>query len=200
MRGKEQWAELLATLAGGPLEGSSRLVEMSFTLTYLSFVIGYLISPFAKQVQRLNEARWNRPGRIIERIWDTVTRDQASRDHKAWEQEVKNIKAEIERRKKYAAIEKRHADYLAWKASPEGPLPTDDAAAKVKSVGEYDWLRALNPGAGALSAKIRAEFTMYNGLAVAMVPVGAIAIASHAWVLAVVAFSSAPVLAFRGLT
>ena len=29
MRGKEQWAELLATLAGGPLEGSSRLVEMS---------------------------------------------------------------------------------------------------------------------------------------------------------------------------
>jgi len=51
-----------------------------------------------------------------------------------------------------------------------------------------------------LSAKVRAEFTMYNGLAVALVPVAAIAIVDHAWVLAAGSFMLAPVMAFRGLT
>jgi hypothetical protein len=39
---------------------------------------------------------------------------------------------------------------------------------KPKEAGAYDWLRLHHPDAGALSAKIRAEFTMHNGLAVVL--------------------------------
>jgi hypothetical protein len=204
--GTERWAALLTALAGGQLDGPSRLVEMSFTLTLMSFLIGYLISPFAKLVQRLNDARWPPVGSFfertwegIERTWDGIALNPDAGAHKANKREIARIKSSKEQDKTYKEARDKLAVYTEWKKDTENfETPKDDSAEKKEVY--YDWLRALHPGAGALSAKVRAEFTMYNGLAVAFVLVCAIAVAAQNWVLAAASLVLAPVMAFRGFT
>ena len=71
----------------------------------------------------------------------------------------------------------------------------------------YDQLRAHRPDAGALCAKIRAEFTMHNALSVAFVAVAAMSTQSDAiatdgwhWFWALTSLSVAVLMAWRGAT
>ena len=74
-----------------------------------------------------------------------------------------------------------------------GVKPTD--------AGEgYDWLRAFHPDAGALCAKIRAEFTMHNALSVAFLAVAVMAVLAGEYVAALASTAAAPLMAFRGAT
>ncbi|WP_179855383.1 hypothetical protein [Paractinoplanes atraurantiacus] len=64
----------------------------------------------------------------------------------------------------------------------------------------YDWLRRNAPEAGALSAKIRAEFTMHNALAVAFLAIAVMAVVAREWGWAVASALTAPLMAYRGAT
>ena len=114
------------------------MAAMSLVALFLSFLVGYVLAPIAKQVQRMNE-------RLLLKDPDT---------------------------------------------------------------GEmYDQLRAHRPDAGALCAKIRAEFTMHNALSVAFVAVAlmstqsdAIATGGWHWFWALVSLGVAVLMDWRGAT
>lgn len=65
---------------------------------------------------------------------------------------------------------------------------------------KYDWLRLHAPDAGALCAKLRAEFTMYNGLAVVFALFGAasLLVSPANWVAVVGLFVLALLMGYRG--
>lgn len=62
----------------------------------------------------------------------------------------------------------------------------------------YDWLRAHHPGAGALCAKIRAEFTMYYALSVAFLAAAVMAALDGAAAWALASLLAVPLTAWRG--
>ena len=62
----------------------------------------------------------------------------------------------------------------------------------------YDWLRAHQPAAGALCAKIRAEYTMYYALSAAFLAVAVMASVSGAFTWALASLLAVPLTAWRG--
>src|SRR6266498_1248389 len=103
--GHSAWSNALNLVLAGHLGNNNALPAVSLSLTVVPFIVGYLIAPLAKGVQRGNEHAW----------WFLPDRQWVSGD---------------------------------------------------EAVGNgYDQLRLKHPDAGALCAKIRAEFTMYNALA-----------------------------------
>src|SRR5919112_5099369 len=64
----------------------------------------------------------------------------------------------------------------------------------------YDWLQENATDAGALSAKIRAEFTMYNALSVAFLAITVMACIAGKYSWAVPSGLAAPLMAYRGAT
>jgi hypothetical protein len=62
----------------------------------------------------------------------------------------------------------------------------------------YDWLRAHQPAAGALCAKIRAEYTMYYALSAAFLAVAVMASVSGAFAWALASLLAVPLTARRG--
>jgi hypothetical protein len=62
----------------------------------------------------------------------------------------------------------------------------------------YDWLRVHQPAAGALCAKIRAEYTMYYALSAAFVAVAVMASVSGAFAWALASLLAVPLTAWRG--
>jgi hypothetical protein len=137
--GGDEWSRVLDALLGGHLNGDNAVAAMSLVALFLSFLVGYVLAPIAKQVQRMNER-------------------------------------------------------LLLKKDPD--------------TGErYDQLRAHRPDAGALCAKIRAEFTMHNALSVAFVAVAVMSTQSDAiatrgwhWFWALASLGVAVLMAWRGAT
>jgi hypothetical protein len=128
--GRDRWSDLLNALLGGYLDSSNVVAIATLTFFFLSFLVGHILAPFAKGVQRLNER---------------------------------------------TLVDK------------------DPCAGK-----RYDWLRAHHGDAGALCAKIRAEFLMYDALSIAFLVVAAMAILTSAVPLAIAAVLAVPLMAYRG--
>jgi hypothetical protein len=64
----------------------------------------------------------------------------------------------------------------------------------------YDWLRVNKADAGALCAKIRAEFTMHNALSVAFLPITVMAGLAGDYYWAIASGLAVPLMAVRGAT
>jgi hypothetical protein len=56
--GQHAWAYLLNALLAGYLDGSNAAPAATLVLFFMPFVIGYVLTPFAKFVQRGNEHHW----------------------------------------------------------------------------------------------------------------------------------------------
>jgi hypothetical protein len=138
--GRDDWRRLLDGLLGGNLDVGNALPVSMLALLFLSFLLGYLLAPFARGMQRLNEA----PPLVSK------------------------------------AIRRR------WFANDP------DAEAR------YDWLRAHQPAAGALCAKIRAEYTMYYALSAAFLAVAVMASAGGAFAWALASLLAVPLTARTG--
>lgn len=135
--GHSAWSSALNLVLAGHLDNNNALPAVSLSLTVVPFIVGYLIAPFAKGVQRGNEHSW----RFLPGQW--VSED---------------------------------------KAAGNG----------------YDLLRLQYPDAGALCAKIRAEFTMYNALAVAAALIALMAILAGRYYIFIASFLAIPLVAQRG--
>ncbi|MGB4847669.1 MAG: hypothetical protein WBP41_07095 [Saprospiraceae bacterium] len=126
------WETSLAYIFGDSFsQGSPALSLLIFLAT--GYIIGELISPAAKEVQRIGEKGIRKY--FIENVLAKVfTKSQNKKEIKLTGEQLKEKKEEenLQKQKKL----------------------------------EYDRLRFTNPDVGALCAKIRAEFTMHNGLAV----------------------------------
>jgi len=138
--GQDDWRRLLDSLLGGNLDDGNALPVSMLALLFLSFLLGYLLAPFARGMQRLNEA----PPLVSK------------------------------------AIRRR------WFANDP------DAEAR------YDWLRAHQPAAGALCAKIRAEYTMYYALSAAFLAVAIVASVGGAFAWALASLLAVPLTARAG--
>jgi hypothetical protein len=113
------WSSILERYLGSPFGTKDSLLISAALFMLAAYVVGQLLSPYAKLVQRIGESK---PVRDIT--------------------ESKFIQR----------IGKR----LGFNPKPMPNAPS----------GAYDWLRIHGKEAGAQCAKIRAEFTMHNGLAV----------------------------------
>jgi hypothetical protein len=109
------WSQILTKYLGAAFAGKDALLVSTILFPMTAYVVGQLLSPFAKGVQRIGEWKFFR-----------------------WKKEPKKFK---------------------WKMEPKEKAPK----------GAYDWLRVKDKDAGAQCAKIRAEFTMHNGLFVTFV-------------------------------
>ena len=138
--GQDDWRRLLDALLGGNLDDGNALPVSGLALLFLSFLLGYLLAPFARGMQRLNEAP------------PLVTK--------------------VTRRRWFA----------------------NDPEAEAR----YDWLRAHRPAAGALCAKIRAEYTMYYALSAAFLAVAIVASVGGAFAWALASLLAVPVTAWGG--
>jgi hypothetical protein len=138
--GQDDWRRLLDSLLGGNLHDDNALPVSMLAVVFLSFLLGYLLAPFTRGVQRLNEAP-------------------------PWV-------AKVTRRR--------------WFANDPNAEP------------RYDWLRAHQPAAGALCAKIRAEYTMYYALSAAFLAVAVMASVSGALAWALASLLAVPLTAWRG--
>lgn len=154
--GQESWRFLLNAVLGGQLDSTNALPIATLTLLFVPLVIGYVMAPLAKLVQRGNEHGWwllrSRPSRSV-----------YEESGKRW-----------------------------WQ-------PKDWWVLKDEGAGEgYDYLRADHPKTGAYVAKIRAEFTMHNALAVAFAAIAVVSWRASEpwWVLA--SLIAAPLMAHRG--
>jgi len=138
--GRDDWRRLLDSLLGGNLHDDNALPVSMLAVVFLSFLLGYLLAPFTRGVQRLNEAP-PLVGRVTRRRWFANDPDAEPR---------------------------------------------------------YDWLRAHQPAAGALCAKIRAEYTMYYALSAAFVGVAVMASLGGAVAWALASLLAVPLTAWRG--
>ncbi|MFC7496511.1 MULTISPECIES: hypothetical protein [unclassified Nocardioides] len=151
--GQDAWRGLLDTVAGGQLDSDNALPIATLVLIFVPFVVGYLIAPLAKLVQRGNEHGWRLP-----------------------------------------PLRTRSASEASRKRHPKNWWVTSD-----KGAGRgYDWLRAEHPQTGAYVAKIRAEFTMHNALAVAFGAICVMALWAHEWWWALASLVAAPLMGWRG--
>src|SRR5215212_7893316 len=138
--GRDDWRRLLDALLGGNLHDDNALPVSMLAVAFLSFLVGYLLAPFTRVVQRLNEAP-PLVGRATRRRWFANDPDAEPR---------------------------------------------------------FDWLRAHQPAAGALCAKIRAEYTMYYALSAALLAVAVMASVSGAFAWALASLLAVPLTAWTG--
>ena len=138
--GQDDWRRLLDALLGGNLHDDNALPVSMLAVLFLSFLLGYLLAPFTRGMQRLIEA----PPLI----------------------------AKVTRRRWF----------------------TNDPDAEAR----FDWLRAHEPAAGALCAKIRAEYTMYYALSAALLAIAVMALVSGALAWALASLLAVPVTAWGG--
>ena len=138
--GQDDWRRLLNAVLGGNLQDDNALPVSMLALVFLSFLLGYLLAPFTRGVQRLNEDP------------PLVAKVTGKR----------------------------------WFANDPDAEP------------RYDWLRAHRPAAGALCAKIRAEYTMYYALSAVFLAVAVMASVSGAFAWALASLLAVPLTAWRG--
>ena len=135
----KSWQSWLDTTLGSSLAGSPPVAILIFLVA--AYLVGQLLSPAAKLVQRIGEdlPYWigEKNPKLAE--WIKIKYPEAKCP------EDKNHSD----KKKYPDLAK-----LIVCPPPEGP--------------DYDWLRLHYPAVGDQCAKIRAEFTMHNGLAVVL--------------------------------
>ena len=55
--GQEDWRQLLDAVLGGNLNDSNALPASMLAILFASFLLGYLLAPFARGVQRLNQSQ-----------------------------------------------------------------------------------------------------------------------------------------------
>ena len=122
------WASIFGTMSR--MSGGKRDEWPTLSIVFGAYVIGHLISPGAKLVQKLTE-RYPASGKTFRTSW------------------------------------------IALNSEP-------DAKKMLKPDPEhYDWLRVKSPEAGGLAAKLRAEFTMYNSLALIFVAFSVRTLVAH---------------------
>src|SRR4051812_18760835 len=138
--GQDDWQRLLDALLGGNFDDGNALPVSMFALLFLSFLLGYLLAPFTRGMQRLNEAL--------------------------------PLVSKATRRRWFA----------------------NDPEAEAS----YDWLRAHQSAAGALCAKIRAEYTMYYALSAAFLAAAVMASVGGAFVWALASLLAVPLTARAG--
>ncbi len=109
-----------------------------FVFLAASYVVGQLLSPFAKLTQRLGECVWLRTLGTFNQSWRV----------RLWP-----FMCHWRPRSRWLG---RRFLKLHQKLRPK------------QKCKHYDWLRLHYPGAGDQCAKIRAEFTMHNGIAVVL--------------------------------
>lgn len=68
--GQDDWQRLLETVAGGHLDSKNALPVATLILLFVPFVVGYVIAPFAKIVQRGNEHGWWLPPRPSRSVYE----------------------------------------------------------------------------------------------------------------------------------
>ena len=154
--GQDGWPRLLNTVVGGQLGSGNALPTATLVLLFVPFVVGYVIAPFAKAVQRCNEHGWWLPPLPSRSVYESGERK--------------------------------------WR-------PKEWWVVRDKAAGEgYDWLRKNASEAGALSAKIRAEFTMHNALSVAFLAITVMACFAEEYWWAVASGLATPLMAYRGAT
>src|SRR5262249_40492405 len=143
----QSWSSFLDRYLGPPFTTKDSLLVSTTLFLFAAYVMGQLLSPYAKLVQRLGESR------LVQRI--AIARSKF----------VQRIEIAIARSKlcqrieKWLGIIKQESEPKSMQESEPKPMPNADK-------GAYDWLRIHSKEAGAQCAKIRAEFTMHNGLAV----------------------------------
>jgi hypothetical protein len=171
--GHDRWSKLLDMLLGGHLAHDNVVPAATLAILGFSFIIGHVIAPFGKLVQRLNEQSWFIPNKIVRFIPSKF----AKKDDRNFIEISQIVNDDDEARKKRTWL-----------------VEKDDEAGNM-----YDWLRAYHSDQGALCAKIRAEFTMYDALAVAFLAVAVMSRLGHAasWVIAI-SLLAVPVMAHRG--
>ena len=131
------WQSWLDTILGSSLAGSPSVAILIFLVA--AYLVGQLLSPAAKLVQRIGEdlPNWiGKKAKLVERIKEKYPNSVCEGPRTANE-------------KDYPDLAK-----LIVCTPPKGK--------------HYDWLRLHYPAAGDQCAKIRAEFTMHNGLAVVL--------------------------------
>jgi hypothetical protein len=124
----QSWQSWLNATLGPSLAGSLSVAILIFLVA--AYLVGQLLSPAAKLVQRIGEDLPNQIGKKFPKLADRI-------------------------KKKYPDKE-NYSDFAKLVMCP--PPKAKD----------YDWLRLHCPGVGDQCAKIRAEFTMHNGLAVVL--------------------------------
>jgi hypothetical protein len=163
---ESSWQELLQRTFLNSLYRDNIVGVTISALLLVAFVIGHMISPATKLVQRLNEAITN----------DISTQTSDS----GWGWRLRFPLAWL-----YKLLQ------LKTKCRQQGVSD------------KYDTLRLEEPDVGALCAKIRAEFTMYNGLA-AVFAISVVVLPLNTrpnagWLFAMVAlFIAAILMAYRG--
>jgi hypothetical protein len=126
------WQIVFSTLKEGPTVFNESTTLWVLALFVLSYVLGHILSPLGKVLQKLNDPF---DAGVIKPLF--ADRPDASREVVAFVKDQLGNPFSYER-----YFEK---DVWLW----------------------YDWLRVFVPGAGALAARIRAEYTMYSTLSVA---------------------------------
>jgi hypothetical protein len=176
--GQDEWRRLLCTIVGGNLDPGNALPTATLVLLFVPFVVGYAVAPLAKAVQRFNEHGWllltPRPSRSVYEKPSQSSGSAAANPHPPTTNSPQSK--------------------LAWQ-------PKDFWVVSDKAAGKgYDWLRVNAPESGALAAKIRAEFTMHNALAVAFLITSGMAWSTGEYLWAVLAGAAFPLMAYRGAT
>jgi hypothetical protein len=116
---RQSWSSIVDRYLGSPFAATNSLLVSTSLFLFAAYVVGQLLSPYAKLVQRIGESEFVQGiarSRLVQRIGKGLGFNP--------------------------------------KQMPNAPS------------GAYDWLRTHGKAAGAQCAKIRAEFTMHNGLAV----------------------------------
>lgn len=143
--------------------------SVSMTLLFfVAYIIGHLISPLTKRIQRFNE--WNQ-WRIPEPKPNSVRAETP--EQKEEEKETKSIAKALVRRIKNVLgwCKKAGNSVLSVRLIRIFQYLVDQEKRKKKHEEEgfsnkkYEWLRANHPDSGGHCAKLRAEFTMYNSFA-----------------------------------
>jgi hypothetical protein len=156
--GTDWWRSGLSGVLGGQRSEQYPVTFVTITLLFLSYLLGHVMSPFTKVVQRVGEKLW----------W--FKREDGAR----WFEKDGTGKRRL--------------------------LPFTRVRFRKANSMDYDWLRMHRPDVGALCAKLRGEFTMYNSLAVVFLSCGALTVSTRAGPLSSysVFFLLALLMAYRG--
>jgi hypothetical protein len=178
--GQDQWSRLLNALLGGYLESGNAVPTATLAFGFVSFVLGHVLAPIAKWVERLNE--WPVQGKVAKApVSGTSAPTQWSVD------------ARPEIRATEAAATKPPSGVVRLKKRAHFWVDKDERAGEA-----YDWLRTHHPDQGALCARIRAEFLMYDALFVVFLVVTGMTVFVGSTGPAVVPFLAAFLMLYRG--
>ena len=190
--GVHEWPVILQAVAAGRLDKANALVFATLVAVFIAYTLGQLVAPLGKAVQRISEFL------AVPVAWALIKPRNWARDVVG-----KNPETLAGRRRRW--LRQRHV--FLWPPSGNGwvliavRLVDFAPAPREKDKNSYDYLRANAPEVGALVAKIRSEYTMFNALT-AIFAIAAIAYAGSraaaSWRISTLLVVAAIVCACRG--